>query len=122
MPSHWGRGSDPNTEPGTQFRANNYLYIADPNGGQCFAVITCDSINGLQQGVHCFSPLRLGQASGSAQKMYLGWNQLDFGGRYVNFDCVMYAENFLFNSPPISSSNSTSLSYLLQKLWTKVFG
>ena len=122
MPSHWGRGSDPNTEPGTQFRANNYLYIADPNGGQCFAVITCDSINGLQQGVHCFSPLRLGQATGSAQEMYLGWNQLFFGGNYVKFDCMVFADNFVFNSPPISSSKNTSLSYLLQVLWNKVFG
>lgn len=122
IPSHWGRGSDPNVEPGTQLRANNYLYIADPNGNQCFAVITCDQINGLQEGVHCFSPLRLGQAGGSSNTMYLGWNELFFGGNYVEFDCGVHASNFVFTSPPISSSKSTSLSYLLSTLWNKVFG
>ena len=120
IPSYWGNGSG--TGRGAQLRAANYLYVADENGNQYFAVNTGGNPNGFTQGILCFSDVLFCEDISIYynKTVHLGSNEITFSGNVVNFSNNIGANNLFFESAPCSGTNATSLASILAYLEKKI--
>lgn len=128
MPSDWGKGSNPNAPFGAQIRAKSFLAFNDIDGGMYVAVNYGADPNGFTAGFLCFTDAQFCKDVQFNTKLFIGNHEMRDSGTNIsvstglNLSGNIWGNNFYFNDPPISGSSSTSLKYLLQTLWNKVFG
>lgn len=131
MSSDWGKGSNPNAPFGAQIRSESFLAFNDMSGNMYVAINYGANPNGFARCFLCFDDAEFCDDVQFDKKLILGGtngHEIRNSGTNVSIstglslDGRVYADGFYFNSPPIDSSSSTSLGYLLQVLWNKVFG